>query len=150
MIEVQALRLCFLHRRQPALAQLRQASEAMELARRHRNHLASARADAAFHDGLVLNCTNPYLISAYRLASGKVAALRAHRSSPDTRSAANSEHQQVIEAFACGDLTRAEVVLTEHILKMRDRYKLDVDPVRPAREGKRTQGAAGALGRLAD
>jgi DNA-binding GntR family transcriptional regulator len=145
MIEVQALRLCFLHRREATLAQMRQASAEMEIASRNGDLLASARADTAFHDALLVNCTNHYFQSSYRLVSGKIAALRAHRSSLDTRSGVNNEHQRIIDAFERGDLTQAEAILTEHILKMRDRYRFEVDPVHPTRVGKRRQGAVGVL-----
>ena len=35
-------------------------------------------ADTAFHQALVDHCANEYLIAAYRLVAGRVAALRTH------------------------------------------------------------------------
>ncbi len=128
MVEVQALRLCFLHRREVTLEEMVEANRQMEAAARSGDHLASARADGAFHDALLANCTNDYLASAYRLASGKVAALRAHRSSPDTRVEVNTEHGRLLDAISRGDLTHAEVILSEHIFKMIDRFGRDGGP----------------------
>jgi DNA-binding GntR family transcriptional regulator len=145
-IEVQALRLCFLHRREVTLAQLRQACQEMETASTKGDLLGSARADTAFHETFLNNCANHYLLASYRLASGKIAVLRTHRSSLDTRSGVNSEHMRIIEAFERGDLMQAEAMLTEHILKMLDRYRFEVDP---ARSIKRRQNAALCLEPLA-
>lgn len=122
LIEVEALRLCHAQRHEETLAALRSASTAMESARRAKDHIASARADGAFHDALLDNCMNHYLVEAYRLASGKVAALRAHRSSTVISKDANEEHQAIIDALAANDLPTAEVTLATHILRMRERY----------------------------
>jgi DNA-binding GntR family transcriptional regulator len=132
-VEVHALRLCFMHKREATLAQLRQACHDMEAAARNEDLLGSSRADTAFHEAFLNNCGNHYLLSSYRLASGKIAVLRTHRSSLDTRSGVNSEHMRIIEAFERGDLVQAEAMLTEHILKMRDRYRFEVDPARSIR-----------------
>jgi len=123
IIEVQALHLCFAHSRKAMLAQMRSASSAMAAARAAKDPLASARADSAFHESLLGNCQNHYLTEAYRLASGKVSALRAHSSTANVRTAANVEHEQIIKAVARNDLPAAEAILTDHILKMRQRYE---------------------------
>jgi DNA-binding GntR family transcriptional regulator len=122
-IEVQALRACFGDRRREVLVRLRAASREMEAARRAGDLLRSARADAAFHDALLDHCMNHYLVDAYRLASGKVAALRAHNSSLAANKVANAEHQAIIAAIASDDRGAAEALLTEHILRMRERYQ---------------------------
>lgn len=140
IIEVQALQLCFVHGREAMLAQMKSASSAMAAARAAKDPLASARADSAFHDSLLANCQNHYLIEAYRLASGKVAALRAHSSTLNVRSAANAEHEQIIKAVARNDLAAAETILTDHILKMRQRYEPESrQPATPRTADRRRQ-----------
>ena len=78
------------------------------------------------------NCGNPYLIDAYRLVSGKVAALRLHRSNIPTRNHANVEHFTIIAMLEAGDIDTAAEELASHILKMRERYNVEVDAPRLA------------------
>ena len=96
----------------------------MERARDADDRLGVARADTAFHQAIAENSANEYLIAAYRLVSGRVAALRTHTlMSADTiRNRSLGEHRAVIAAFAKGDLGRAETVLEQHIWRMRLRF----------------------------
>ncbi len=125
VLEVTALRLCFARRRDEALREMRRAVDAMERARDADDRLGVARADTAFHQAIAENSANEYLIAAYRLVSGRVAALRTHTlMSADTiRNRSLGEHSAVIAAFAKGDLDRAETVLEQHIWRMRLRFK---------------------------
>lgn len=121
-IEVEALRLCFARARAPALAALRSAADAMDAAHRDGDAIASAHADAAYHGALLGHCGNRYLVESYDLASGKVAALRAHRATAAIQRDASAEHRVILRAFARGDLALAEATLSAHILQMRTRY----------------------------
>ena len=105
-------------------AQMRNANEAMEAAMLANDRLAVARADGAFHEALIENSGNHYLIEAYRLVSGRVAALRAHNltSIGDVRNRSMAEHKSIIAAISSGELARAESILGEHIIKMRDAF----------------------------
>lgn len=125
VVEVAALRLCFARRREETLHDMRAATDAMQRARDGGDRLGVARADAAFHRAIAENSANEYLIAAYRLASGRVAALRAHTlmAAETIRSHSLAEHRSVIRLLARGDLDRAEAVLGEHILRMRLRYQ---------------------------
>jgi DNA-binding GntR family transcriptional regulator len=136
MIEVEALRLCFSRAREKTLRDLRNAVSAMDAARRARDQKASVRADSVFHDALLANCSNHYLVDAYRLVSGRVAALRAHRSSGAIQKDANDEHHAIVDAVARNDLATAEAVLAAHVLKMRERYAVAI--------ARQSTGGAGA------
>jgi DNA-binding GntR family transcriptional regulator len=66
-----------------------------------------------------------YLINAYALISGRIAALRTYNvinSDPLRRSKAMTEHRAIVAALAKGDLERAEVILDEHVSRMRIVY----------------------------
>lgn len=126
VLEVTALRFCFARRREEALRQMRTTLEAMERAQDADDRLGVARADTAFHQAIAENSANQYLVGAYRLISGRVAALRTHNllAAEKVRDHVLSEHRAVIAAFAKGDLDRAENILAEHVLQMRIRYRI--------------------------
>ena len=121
ILETTALRLSFARRRDETLLQLRTASDAMEQAQRNGEHREMARADSAFHQALARNCANAYVVEAYKLVSGRVAALLTHNvSGPEPlRDKSIAEHRAIIAAFAKGDLDAAEDILDEHISRMR-------------------------------
>jgi DNA-binding GntR family transcriptional regulator len=122
LMETNALRLSFARRREETLIQLRNAVEAMERAQDAGDRLAMARADTAFHQCIAENSGNVYLINAYALISGRIAALRTYNvinSDPLRRSKAMTEHRAMVAALAKGDLERAEVILDEHVSRMR-------------------------------
>lgn len=125
VLEVTALRLCFARRRDAALRAMRSAADAMERASDVGDHLGVARGDAAFHQAIAGNSANEYLVDAYRMVSGRVAALRAHNlmAADAVRDKALAEHRSLIAAFAKGDLRRAESVLAAHIRRMRERFQ---------------------------
>lgn len=124
VIETAALRLGHARRRDDALRQLRAAAAAMDRARDAGDRLGLARGDTAFHQALVEQSANAYLIAAYRLVSGRVAALRTHNLMAGGLARRDSllEHRAIIAALAKGDLARAEQVLDEHIRQMRSRF----------------------------
>ena len=125
MIEIRALTLCYEERQDATLAQMKRANVDIELATEKNDRLAFTRADGELHDVLFENCQNKYLIDAYKLVSSQVAALRGHSRVTDMRRAMN-EHKAIIEAMANDDLPRAQQVLSQHILKMREVYALSV------------------------
>lgn len=124
VIEVAALRLSFARRRDDTLRQLRAALETMEDAQRSGERLAMARGDTAFHQSIAKNCGNAYLMNAYALSSGRIAALRTHNLSAvaPLRTKAMTEHRSIVAALAKGDLERAERILAEHVFGMRIHY----------------------------
>lgn len=124
VLETTALGLCAVRRRDEALARMRTAADAMERARDADDRLGVARADTAFHEAIVGHCGNDYLIAAYRLVSGRVAALRTHnlRLAGSLRDRPLAEHRAVIDAFASGNLRRAQALLAAHVRQMRLRF----------------------------
>jgi DNA-binding GntR family transcriptional regulator len=125
VMEVAALRLCFARRREEALGQMRALLDEMQRAHDADDRLGVARADTTFHQAIAQNSANEYVIGAYRLISGRVAALRTHNllAADKVRESALSEHRALVAAFAKGDLERAEDILAEHVLRMRLRYR---------------------------
>lgn len=125
IMEVTALRFCFARRRDGTLLQMRAANDTMERARTANDPLAISRADSAFHQTIVENSANEYLIEAYKLVSGRTAALRTYNLSfpSPLRNIAMTEHQAIITAFAKGDLNHAEAILDEHVSRMRIHYR---------------------------
>ncbi|WP_160321324.1 GntR family transcriptional regulator [Prosthecomicrobium hirschii] len=96
----------------------------MEAARAEDHPLDFARADSLFHQAFFTHCGNRYLSEAYGIASGRLAALRAHLAAPLTmhRSRAHADHLDMIEAFRAVDRKRLLAVLGRHILAMTDNY----------------------------
>jgi DNA-binding GntR family transcriptional regulator len=151
IMEVTALRFCFARRPDESLRAMREAGEAMERAQEAGDRLAIARADTAFHQCIAENSANEYLIDAYKLISGRVAALRTYNltGTDALRNKAMTEHRAIIAAFARGDLDRAEAILDEHVSRMRIDYRAArrrqaaaEDYRMPAR--RRLRGGAGA------
>ncbi len=122
VIEISALRFCFAHNLEKTLEQMERCCKLSESASLKGDQFAFAHADTAFHDAILENCTNHYLISAYQLASWRLAALRVHQAGHVMVSRVNTEHQQIVEALKNGNLTEAESVLTKHILQMKNIY----------------------------
>jgi DNA-binding GntR family transcriptional regulator len=124
VLETTALRLGATRRRDDALGRMRAAADAMQRARDADDRLGVARADTAFHEAIVEHSDNDYLISAYRLVSGRVAALRTHnlRLAGSLRDRPLAEHRAVIVALEAGDPRRAQTLLATHIRQMPLRY----------------------------
>lgn len=132
MVEVNALRLAMLRNRKETLAAMKAAAERMQAALDEDHRLGVARADDAFHDALLVNSGNPYLISAYGLFSGKVAALRSYRSLRPTHSAANAEHFAIIAMLEADDLQGAIDLLSTHVLRIGQHFRSEEASARPA------------------
>ncbi len=120
LIETAALRLAYARRRTQALAQMRESMAAMETAHEADDALAYTRADAAFHEAIVENSANRYLIDSYTLASGRVSALRSRNLSGSTplRKRSNTAHRAIAAAFEKGHLAEAERLVDEHVSNM--------------------------------
>jgi len=124
IMETRAMELALARNRDRTVAQLRAANEAMERAAASNDPLAFTKADSDVHAALFANCGNQFLAEAYALMSGRIDALRTHLSTPQNSVGAGSilEHQEIIAAFAGGNVERAEQLLSGHIFKMRERF----------------------------
>ncbi|OYU49330.1 MAG: GntR family transcriptional regulator [Rhizobiales bacterium PAR1] len=87
--------------------------------------VAYGRADTQFHQAFLDHCGNPYLSEAYRLASGRVAALRTHLTAhvEARRSHSLDEHRRMATLFEVGDLDALFALLAEHINRTRQVYE---------------------------
>jgi DNA-binding GntR family transcriptional regulator len=123
-LEVKAARLAIGNRQADTLAALKSAFAEMKRAQKKGDHRAYARADNQFHVAFLDHCANPYLQSAYLLASGRVGALRAHLSSQIAGEPERSydEHQEIIELWSKGDMAAIEVILVQHIMRTEQSY----------------------------
>ncbi|MGK6314275.1 GntR family transcriptional regulator [Neorhizobium sp. DT-125] len=144
MIELESMRLAMQRKRGETLAAMKAAAQDMQAAIESGDNLRSAGADTEFHAVAIENSGNPYLINAYRLVSGKVAALRSHRSTLPTREQASAEHFAIIAKLETGDLDGALDALGTHILKMAERYSLEPAPTRvgATRSGRASRNAS--------
>lgn len=120
LLEVAAVRLAHARRRAETLADMRAALREMTRANLSGDQVGYARADAGFHDAIVSNSANHYLVESYTLVSGRVAALRAHNliSSAALRKRSNAAHRAIVTAFAKGQLPVVEQLIDEHVSQM--------------------------------
>ncbi len=131
MVEVSALHLAMQRNREETLAAMKAAAERMRAALESGERLGVARADDAFHDALLVNSGNPYLIDAYGLFSGKVAALRSYRSLRPTHGAANAEHFAIVAMLEAGDRQGAADLLSTHVLRIGEHFRSEEASARP-------------------
>ncbi|WHS30360.1 GntR family transcriptional regulator [Brucella sp. NM4] len=129
-IEVEAVRLAMVRRRDETLNAMRIAAKDMVEACEAGDVLRGARADDHFHDAALENCGNPYLVNAYHLVASKVAALRSHRSSLPTRKFSSAEHLVIVDLLENNQIAQALQQLSAHIMMMAERYGIDNEPVR--------------------
>jgi DNA-binding GntR family transcriptional regulator len=120
LMEVSALRFAYARRRTETLVQVNQALAAMDEADRSHDQRAYSRADALFHESIVENSANAFVIEAYKLVSGRVGALRSHNlmRADELRGKSTAAHRAIALAFERGDLAQAEEVIDEHVSKM--------------------------------
>jgi len=119
VVEIQALSLSCLRRKEATLAKLRMICNDMDAAERRNDFLAVTRADGAFHSVFFENCGNHYLVESYELVSGQIAVLRVRTTF--VVGVAN-EHRPIIDAIESNDLGRAKQILSKHALKVRRLY----------------------------
>ena len=120
LVEVAAIRFAYARRRPEALRSMLAEIAAMDAADRVDDQAAYSRADARFHEGIVENSANAYLIESYKLVSGRVGALRFHNlvGSRELRSRSSAAHRAIAAAFERGDLPLAEEMIDEHVSRM--------------------------------
>jgi len=123
-LEVKAARLAMQYHPDAVLADLNDAYKEMCRAQKKADRRVYARADSRFHAAFLDHCDNPYLRSAYLLASGRVGALRAHLSAHVTGEPERSfdEHRVMIDLWGKGKIAQIEAVLIEHIMRTETSY----------------------------
>jgi len=124
LMESRAMSLCLARNKDRTLAALVAANQGMRQAAESNDRLAYGKSDAAFHNALFDHCGNRYFAESYALMSSRFDALRNFLSGGLRASSPSpaDEHDEIIVAFRAGDLTRAESLLSTHILKMSARF----------------------------
>lgn len=103
---------------------LRSAISAMDTARENDDALGYANADTQFHNAFFENCGNQFFMEAFDIASGRIAALRAHLSAELElhRHTTYQEHVLIAEAVRERDLEKLGSAMTRHISAMEPNY----------------------------
>ena len=133
VLEATALGYSHARQRRATLRALRAAVRAMALAHAAGDRLAVTRADTTFHEALVGHSGNQHLVAAYRLLSGRVAALSSHNlmQADALQRTALAEHRAIVAALARNDLPKATQLLDHHVLHLRHRYRAPQQPSTP-------------------
>lgn len=124
VIEPRAAELAYHHDKIGAVGALESAIADMELALQHRDTVAYGRADTALHEALFTHCGNPYLQESYKLAAGRIAALRTNLSAPiDVGNPASfAEHRSFLKLFIKGNFEAFEKLMVVHVKGSGDAY----------------------------
>jgi len=124
VIEPKAAELAYHHDKIGAVGAIEAAIGAMETALQQRDNVAYGRADTALHEAMFTHCGNAYLQESYKLAAGKIAALRTNLSSPiDVRNPDSfAEHRRFLKLFLKGDFAAFEALTIVHVKGSGDTY----------------------------
>ena len=106
MLEVQGVRAAIRVDRDGFLATLGDVIAKMETALAQADIMEYGQLDSAFHQAAFDHCGNSYLRSAYGLAAGRIAALRANITAPyeARREESMEEHRRMLDMLAGGNL----------------------------------------------
>lgn len=117
VIEPKAAELAFANDKIGTVGAMERSIEAMELALKEHDTVSYGRADTGLHDALLDHCGNAYLQDSYRLAAGKIAALRTNLSSPldVKRPESFEQHRTLLRLFIQGDFPAFEALVTAHV-----------------------------------
>ncbi|MDP9899283.1 GntR family transcriptional regulator [Variovorax ginsengisoli] len=117
VIEPKAAELAYSNAKFATVEAMEQSIESMESALARHDTVSYGHADTALHDALFENCGNVYLQEAYRLAAGKIAALRTNLSAPldVERPESFEEHKKFVRLFIKGDLAAFAALVVEHV-----------------------------------
>lgn len=124
VLEARAVSFALARRRDATIPMLQEAVDAMVAARAADDAVAYARADTRFHEAFIKNCLNRYLEEGYALVAGRIATLRTHLSVPirEVQERSFLQHQEMVQAFAAGDVLTLESILVGHVLATRQTY----------------------------
>ncbi len=115
------------------LGAIADAVETMDVAKAASDERAYLAADTAFHQAFFDHCGNEYLRDAYRMFSGKIAALRTHLASKPLHTRKSfAEHHEILGAIEAHDLERALAILQTHIGRTKSTYTDEVKDIAEA------------------
>jgi len=130
ILEEAALRLAVEHDQMRLAKKLAEGYSGMVAARKKLDIRSYLDLDTAFHAAIFAHCNNGYLADAYRLVSGKSAALRAHLATkPHQTDLSFGEHKTISEAVKDGDLNLALRTLRTHLGRAPKTYSMRVDDI---------------------
>lgn len=117
MIEVNAMRFAVARNKQRLLQRLGEVVDAMGQAMRNSDAVAYGQLDTDFHQAFVDCSNNPYVIDAYQLVSGQIAALRTHLTRPieHLRELSFSEHQTFVRLVGEEDFPGFQTLMDAHV-----------------------------------
>ncbi|MFC5522196.1 GntR family transcriptional regulator [Polaromonas jejuensis] len=124
VIEPRAAELAYRNDKISTVGAIEAAIAEMESAVKRRDTVAYGRADTSLHEAMFTHCGNTYLQESYKLAAGKIAALRTNLSAPlDVRSPDSfSEHRKFLKLFIKGDFEAFEKLMIVHVKGSGDTY----------------------------
>ena len=124
VIEPKAAELAYQHDKIGAVGAIESAIGAMEAALAQRDNVAYGKGDTALHEAMFAHCGNVYLQESYKLAAGKIAALRTNLSAPiDVRNPESfAEHRKFLKLFLKGDFAAFEALTVVHVKGSSDTY----------------------------
>ncbi|WP_346892491.1 GntR family transcriptional regulator [uncultured Roseibium sp.] len=125
MLEVQGVRAAIRVDRDGFLATLGEVIAKMETALAQADIMEYGQLDSAFHQAAFDHCGNSYLRSAYGLAAGRIAALRANITAPyeARREESMEEHRRMLDMLAGGNLAAYDAALTVHVQRTAEVYQ---------------------------
>lgn len=125
MLEVQGVRAAIRVDRDGFLATLGDVIAKMETALAQADIMEYGQLDSAFHQAAFDHCGNSYLRSAYGLAAGRIAALRANITAPyeARREESMEEHRRMLDMLAGGNLAAYDAALTVHVQRTAEVYQ---------------------------
>jgi DNA-binding GntR family transcriptional regulator len=130
ILEAAALKLALSRDRDRLGKALQDAVSGMVRARKNDDLRSYLSFDTKFHEAIFAQCGNNYLADAFRLVSGKSAALRTHLSTkPQHTDLSYDEHREIAEAVVDGDLKTALKVLQIHIDRAPKTYSHSVGDI---------------------
>ena len=124
MLEIGAVRMAHAKAKTATVQTLKNVVRDMKSARSAGDVVAYGHADTRFHQTFFDHSDNSYMSDAYRLASGRIAALRTQLTakSVERRDVSFREHQKIVSLFEEDNLDELAKFLTEHIDRTRVVY----------------------------
>jgi DNA-binding GntR family transcriptional regulator len=129
VLEVHAAKLSHAIDKKAFIVRLEAVLATLVAADRADNPVAYGRADSVFHEAFFDQCGNPYVADAYRLMSGRVAALRTNlsRQFADARETSLAEHKKMIALIGRSDFAGLERLLQLHVGRTVEAFRLARD-----------------------
>lgn len=134
MLELHGAALSRTVAREATVADLRAIFRDMEAADAADDEVAYGRCDSAFHEALFTHSGNVYVVNAYALVSGKIAALRTNMAKQfaNARDVSLEEHRQMIRCVDEGAFDELATIVNGHVGRTVDAFRLASDVARAA------------------